>query len=334
MKFIFAFFTSLTLSLIFTPPAKKIAIKFNIIDVPDTAVKTHKKSIPYLGGGAIALSLLITLLIMSLLFNLEFVRELSGILVGSFIILLLGFIDDIKNINPYIKLGFQALASMIVLLFGLEISFTGINVIDHLLALIWMITITNAFNLIDIMDGLSAGVAIFTALTLFTLFIQINEVMTSLLLITLAGACLGFVKYNFNPAQIFMGDTGSLFLGFFLSCTSLQFLAMNSKSHSFIMIIVVFTIPLFETIFISLLRIKRGQSPLKGSKDHFALRMIKYGFTVRRTVLITYIFAFSLGLISIILFHFEGITIWIFLILLIIAIFLSIKLGSIDMKVP
>ena len=223
---------ALILGLVFTPIARVIALKFDIVDIPNTVVKTHKKVTPYLGGGAIALSLLVTLFILIITFKLDVDKEMYGILVGCLIIIILGLIDDIKNITPLQKIFFQFLSAVIVVLSGTKIYLTNIEIIDVILTILWIIALTNAFNLIDIMDGLAAGIASIVSLTLSVLFLQMDEVFFSLVLLALAGSCLGFLKYNFNPAQIFMGDTGSLFLGFLLACISINFIDVGEINQS------------------------------------------------------------------------------------------------------
>lgn len=330
--FILSFFIALILGLVFTPIVIVIALKFNIVDIPNTEVKTHKKVTPYLGGGAIALSLLVTLFILTITFNLNVDKKIYGILVSCLIIIILGLIDDVKNITPFRKISFQFLAAIIVVLSGTKIYLTNIEMIDVILTILWIIALTNALNLIDIMDGLAAGIATIASLSLSILSLQMDELFLCAVLLALAGSCLGFLKYNFNPAQIFMGDTGSLFLGFLLACISINFIDVGEVIQSTFILFFVFGIPIFETIFVSILRIKSKRSPLIGSKDHFALRMVNSGLTVKKTVLVTYSTGILLGVVSITSFNFKDLTPFFIIVILIAVIIVAKKLGRIDMS--
>ena len=139
--FILSFFIALILGLVFTPIVIVIALKFNIVDIPNTEVKTHKKVTPYLGGGAIALSLLVTLFILTITFNLNVDKKIYGILVSCLIIIILGLIDDVKNITPFRKISFQFLAAIIVVLSGTKIYLTNIEMIDVILTILWIIAL-------------------------------------------------------------------------------------------------------------------------------------------------------------------------------------------------
>ncbi len=330
--FVLAILIALILALILTPIMRIIALKFDIVDHPDASVKTHKVAIPYLGGISIFLSLILTMLILIAIFNLNVNKEDYGILAGSIIITILGFIDDIMRVSPFKKVFIQALVTIVIGLFGLRVNLIDSDIINSVLMFCWVVGLTNACNLIDIMDGLASGVIAIASFFLSFMFLQKGEIFNSLLLSALAGACLGLLKYNFNPAQIFMGDTGSLFLGFLSASMTIKFIMGEGISQTALIPVFILGIPIFETVFVSILRIKSGRSPLKGSKDHFALRLVKSGFTVKQAVLITYLVGSLLGIVAVISYNFRDIVLYIGIGLLLYAFVVYRKLSKIDMS--
>lgn len=279
------FILSLLFSLYGTPVARNAGIKFGIVDEPDGVLKTHKEPIPYLGGLAIYLSFLVAL---SLVF--EFSKETLGILFGGSIISTLGLIDDIGKLSPRIKIIGEFLAVYILIKSGVYIKLWFIpEYLSIPLTFLWMIGIINAFNLIDVMDGLSAGVALVVSSIFFVIAIITENHSVAILSMAFSGACLGFLNYNYNPASIFMGDSGSLFLGFILSSISIMLDYTKLNRFGFIAPIFVLWIPLFETVYLFFTRISKGLSPFKGSRDHISIRLMTlYNFSVRKTVIIFY----------------------------------------------
>jgi UDP-GlcNAc:undecaprenyl-phosphate/decaprenyl-phosphate GlcNAc-1-phosphate transferase len=330
--FIMAFLIALIFALIFTPLAILLALKLELVDKPNTELKTHRKVTPYLGGAAIAISLLITLLVLTSYFSLEIGKDMYGILIGSLIVIFIGIIDDLYTLGPIKKICFQLVAILIVILTGTKLSITSFDIVDGFLTVLWVIGLTNAINLIDIMDGLAAGIVLIVSIVFSILFLQIDLLFQSLLLLALAGSCLGFLTYNFKPAQIFMGDTGSLFLGFILASTSIHLVSVSPGHQSILILMIAFGIPIFETLFVSILRIQNGRSPLIGSKDHFALRMVKYGFSIKHTVLITYSIGILLGATSILAFNYKELTLYFLIGVVIVTILIAKKLKKVDMS--
>jgi len=289
-----ALLTSFIFSLLLTPIAKRAALRFMILDVSDSRLKTHKNSTPYLGGLSIFASVLIATALIILLFKVMIPFALYGLLISCWIIMVTGLIDDTLNLTPLTKVSFEVVAAMLAWFTGTGITLTGVEQVDFMLTILWIVGLSNAFNLIDIMDGLASGVAAVSSIFLSFLCFELGEIIYGLLLLSIAGACLGFLKFNFNPAQIFMGDTGSLFLGFFIACSTTRIFNYKESGLEFLPIITL-GIPIFETIFISLLRMKSGVFPWKGTKDHFALRLVRIGLSVKRIVILTYLFGVFLG---------------------------------------
>ncbi len=324
---------SLLLGLVFTPMARKLALVLNIVDYPNSNLKQHAAPTPYLGGVSIFISLLLTVSIIIKFNSFELSQEYKGVLYGSLIIFLTGLIDDIKGLQPLQKLSGQLLAVIVILVNGLSIELTGVEFWDIFLTVFWVVCLTNAFNLIDIMDGLACGIAIIASLALVVLLLESSSILC-IILLALIGSCLGFLKYNFNPATIFMGDTGSLCIGFLLACISIELMQVGAENGFTLSPLIIFSIPLFETLFVSFLRIKAGISPLKGSKDHFPLRLVKSGLTIKRTVIMTYLFGILMGILSFVIFRFEETAYYVLLFIIVIHLLIANKLSQVKMDTP
>ncbi len=303
------FILSLLFSLYGTPVARNAGIKFGIVDKPNGVLKLHQEPIPYLGGLSIFLSFLVAL---SIVF--QFNKETLGILFGGSIISTLGLIDDIGKLSPRIKFVGESLAVYILIKSGVYIKLWFLpEYLSIPLTFLWMIGIINAFNLIDVMDGLSAGVAFVVSSIFFIIAILTENQTVAIISMALSGACLGFLNYNYNPASIFMGDSGSLFLGFILSSISIMLDYTKLNKFGFIAPIFVLWVPIFETSFLFFTRLSKGASPFKGSRDHTSLRLkALYNFSVRKTVWVFYSLTLISGIFGILnilfSFYFSGIS--------------------------
>ncbi len=276
-----AFVASLLLALYLTPIFRDSAVRFGILDRPDGALKTQKDPVPYLGGLAVFGAVLFPVAIF-----LQFSDTIMGLLLASTLIILLGLIDDIGRLSPRIKLLVQVIAVFLMLKSGIRIRIAFLPpVVSVGLTFLWMLLLTNGFNLIDVMDGLAAGVACVSAAALSVIFFLQGDRIGVVLCLSLAGALLGFLRYNRPPAQIYLGDTGSLFLGFLLGGLALGADYTLRNSVGWLSAIAIFAVPLFEIVFISYLRIRRGASIFAGSRDHFSLRLRKWRLSTRQTVL-------------------------------------------------
>ncbi len=304
MDYNLSFFISFILSFLFTPIFRFIAKKLNILDYPISDIKTHKEPVPYLGGLAISLSFLLVLILIRLTTNFPTgtLRSLRGIFFGSIIILLIGFIDDVKpkGLHFITKLISELIMSFIVISYGIKIEFIHPDWFSIFLTCLWIVGITNAFNIIDVIDGLSCSVALVSSLIFFVLgTVGDKEVYVNYATISLAGACLGFLPYNLSKKyKIFMGDTGSLFIGFTLSTIALGTRYSKINPLGVITPIIVLLIPIYDTFLVSFLRLRQGKSPFLGSKDHFALRLEYAGFRRKIILLISVLFNILLGVIS------------------------------------
>ncbi len=309
-----SFILALGLSLIFTPIVKIIASKLGFVDLPNER-KVHKKATPRLGGMAIFLSFAIVVLIFYFLkpdffvfapwheYNLQV--KFAGIIIGALILVIVGVIDDKKTLSPWTKLFAQAIAALIVIITGTRIEyinnplggFINFNIaVSYLISLVWIVGIINVINFLDGLDGLAAGVSFFAALSIFflSLLLTVYQPATAFLSIVLAGSILGFIPYNFNPAKIFMGDSGSLFLGYALAILSIISGAKMATA------LLVLGFPIIDGLWVVARRIARHESPFRPDKTHLHHRLLSAGFSVRGAVILLWLISLVFGLLGII----------------------------------
>lgn len=308
LQLILSFIVAFLVAFASTPVAQKIAFRIGAVDVPKDNRRMHKKPIPLLGGLAIFFGFLVGVLCFVTL-----TVEILGILAGSLIIVVLGIFDDKQPIRAIYKLLIQIAAALIVVLCGVKIEiFTNPNLFspNDFLALgnlsipitvVWIVAITNAYNLIDGLDGLAAGVSCISSICLLVVALIVSETNIALFTACIAGACFGFLPYNFNPAKIFMGDTGSTFLGFALACISIEGLFKGYAVISFAVPILILALPIFDTSIAILRRIKNKQPIMQPDRGHIHHKLIDMGFSQRQSVMILYGLALVLGLCAIIL---------------------------------
>jgi len=288
---------SIMFALVLTPVVRAIARRFGVVAKPKTD-RWHKKPTAMLGGVAIWLSVVTAYLL--------FVPHTPYgwvILKASSFLFLVGLIDDLIHTKPYQKLIGQVLGSAFVVYYGLSLPWTHSLSLNMALTIFWLIGITNAVNLLDNMDGLAAGIAILAAGFLALSFINNGQLTDALMLAAFAGALLGFLIYNSNPASIFMGDCGSMFVGFFLASSALVNVS-GGRSRSFLPVlavpILVLFIPIFDTTFVTILRKLSGRAASQGGRDHTSHRLVALGMSERRAVWMLYGFAALSGVLAVI----------------------------------
>lgn len=304
--YIAAFASAFAITVIATPLAKKLSWKLGAVDYPKDR-GMHKKPMPRMGGIAIVLGFTITMVVMAFLLPGIAKRQFAGLAVGATIIAILGVVDDVKNLRARDKLCVQIVAAMIVIYSGVQIHvvfwpFTAVlQKLSIPFTLIWIIGVTNAVNLIDGLDGLAAGVSSIAALSLMVMCIITGSQMAVVLTATLAGACLGFLPRNFNPAELFMGDTGSTFLGFVLAVASIMGVFKGYAVLAVIVSMLCLGLPVFDTLFAMGRRIAKGQPIMQADRGHLHHRLIDHGFTQRQAVLILYAISITCGLLAILI---------------------------------
>jgi len=296
-----ASFIALISTFFLTFPIKKLAIKFNIVDFPNYR-KIHKKVTPRTGGLAIFIGAALGLLYLQP----EHIHLLE-ISLGALVIVLTGILDDRYDIRPVIKLTGQLIATSFLLSSGLIIEritlpFIGIidlGVFSVLVTVLWVVGITNAINLIDGLDGLATGVSTIALLSMFVMALIDLQIFAAYLALVIISANLGFLYHNFYPAKIYMGDTGSNFLGYMIAVISMLGLFKNIALFSFIIPIIVLAVPIFDTLFAIIRRASNKQQIMKPDNKHIHYQLLRVGFTHRQSVLIMYAFSLLFGILAI-----------------------------------
>ena len=299
-----AVFTSaLAVVLIATPWAMSAARRLGVLDVP-SARKVHLQPTPLLGGVAIYAAIWIALLLIS---RLELARqyvflpdttgELALIFLSTVVLILVGILDDraTGGIPPWFKLLGQLLAAAIVLAAGVRFQVFGLLPLDLALTLVWLVGISNAVNFLDNIDGLSAGATAIAAAFFFVLASANGQYLVASMSLAVAGGCLGFLRYNFNPAVIFMGDAGTLFLGFLLAIIGAKLQLGPTGWWGLIAAVLILILPIFDTTFVTLNRLRTGRRVTQGGKDHTSHLLVRRGLPHRQAVLVLYTVALAGG---------------------------------------
>ena len=297
MTYLLTFLLAFGLCLYGVPVARRAALKYGLVDKPDGSLKHQESPTPYLGGLAIYLVFLV-----SLAFTFEFRQEVLGIVLAGTLVVMLGLIDDFGVLPPTAKLIGQLLAVMVLIKSGIRIQIASLpEWVLVILTIIWMIGIINAFNLLDIMDGLSAGVGVWCTGLLFVIALLNGDTMVAMMLVALAGSLVGFLRYNLYPAQIYMGDTGALFIGFMLG--ALAMIGQYTIHHpvSLLTPVMILGVPIFDTLFVMYIRFLRGLPVFLGSPDHLAIRLRNWGLTIPQVVGISYVATVVVGALGVLL---------------------------------
>jgi UDP-GlcNAc:undecaprenyl-phosphate GlcNAc-1-phosphate transferase len=291
------FILSLLLSFYLTPVFRKAALKFGIMDKPSGSLKKQTEPVPYLGGLAVYLSFLLTTG-----FIYQYGREVLGILLAGAIIVILGLIDDFGVLSPSVKLLGQLIAATVLIKASIYIKLSILPIwVAVALTILWVMAITNAFNLIDIMDGLASGVGAIAALVLVIINYRSGKELIVPLSVALAGSLIGFLRHNFRPAKIYLGDTGSLFIGLMLAALSMNGAYTRVSLAGVLAPILILGVPIFDMLLVMYIRFRRGIPVMQGSPDHFALRLRKWRLSVEQTVISSYLVALLLGLVALVL---------------------------------
>lgn len=244
--------------------------------------------IPLLGGIAVYLSIFH----LAGIYNYFSRIPVSGIFLPATLILVLGLVDDLRPLGPYVKLFVQVAAAALLIMNNISTQVAFLHpAVNILFTLFWVILITNAFNLFDIMDGLAGGLALIISLTFFTISLMTRNQAMAVLAICLSGALLAFLRWNFPPAKIYLGNAGSILIGFLLSAISLSIsYALPGREVALFTPLIILGLPLYDTGFVVLMRLLKGRSPVRKSKDHFALRLITLGFSEHKVLIFMYLF--------------------------------------------
>ncbi|MBQ9330056.1 MAG: undecaprenyl/decaprenyl-phosphate alpha-N-acetylglucosaminyl 1-phosphate transferase [Oscillibacter sp.] len=303
-----ALLVALVVSFLMTPVVKTFAYKVGAIDVPKDDRRMHKVPIPRLGGLAIFIGFMVSILLF-----VPITREMRSILLGAVVIVILGVIDDSMALPAMLKFVVQILAALIPALNGVTIlAFSNPNVFSSELywklgglsipfTVLWIVAITNSVNLIDGLDGLANGVSTISATTMLVIALLGDQADVAIVLAALVGACIGFMPYNLNPAKMFMGDTGATFLGYILATMSIQGLFKYYAVISFVVPFLILGLPIFDTAFAFIRRLAHGQSPMHADRGHIHHRLIDMGLSQKQAVATLYVISAILGLSAVVL---------------------------------
>lgn len=338
-SFIIPFLVAVVISYISTPMVRKLAIKIGAVDVPKDDRRVHTQAMPFLGGIAIFASFVITVLLF-----LPLDRSTFAILMGATVIVISGILDDLRDLSPKAKLLFQISAAIILVLGGIKIEFITnpfsststlvmIGWLSIPITIFWIVGITNTVNLIDGLDGLAAGVAMISSISLMLVAYKFSYTEITILAAIVAGGCLGFLPFNFNPAKIFMGDTGALFLGFILAAISIEGIMKSVATIAVVVPIIILGIPIFDTTFAIFRRLLNGQSIMAADKGHLHHRLLNMGFSQKKTVLILYGISSIFGLTAVLISKANSRqAVYVSMITFVAAILVAIKIGLFETK--
>ena len=303
-KYIIPFLAAFILTFIQMPFTIKIAKKKGFLDVPKDERRVHKKPIPV--GGGIAMVISVSIL---MVYYLPINKNLIMTLIASLIIAISGLYDDKEGLSPKLKFLFQILAAVILIIGGMKIEFFTnpfdshdalliLNILSIPVTIFWVCGITNTINLIDGLDGLASGVSMICAISMFFITYKMGRYDVSLICALVAGACLGFLPFNFNPAKIFMGDTGALYLGFMLSYISISGFLKQAAILMIFVPVLILGVPVFDTAFAMVRRKLSGKSMVEADKGHLHHRLLKMGLNQRQTVVILYSISAIFGVLA------------------------------------
>lgn len=293
--FLAVFLIALTITLGSVPWVRRAAINLGLVDTPSQR-KAHRTPTPLLGGAAIFIGAIVGVLI---IYGGDPQPTVIGVVLATSVVALTGLIDDYKPLPAWLKLAGQVAGFLILVYFGIRVRLPVAEPLNYAITLLWLLGITNAMNFLDNMDGLSAGISAVTASFILLLALINGQFLVGALAAGLLGACLGFLRYNFPPAQIFMGDVGSLFLGFLLAIMGIQLrFPGNSNFVTWMVPVFLFGLPILDMTLVVFSRLRRGLSPNTAGKDHVSHRLVRLGFSSREAVLILYLFSGILGMMA------------------------------------
>ena len=325
-----ALLCAFVVSFLMCPMVKSFAYKIGAIDVPKDNRRMHKKPVPRLGGLAIFLGFIVSMLLF-----VKIDHQMQGILLGASIIVVLGVVDDMSPLRAYFKFCVQIFAALVAVFHGVVIqTLSNPNVFAESpywdlgwlavpITVLWIVGITNAVNLIDGLDGLACGVSTISAISMLVIALLVSEGDVALVMASLVGACLGFLPFNKNPAKMFMGDTGSTFLGYILATISIQGLFKYYAIVSFAVPFLILGLPMFDTLFAIIRRLAHGQNPMAPDRGHIHHRLIDIGLNQKQAVAALYVISSILGLSAVVLTSSGAIKAMLFLMALAVAAFLA-----------
>ncbi len=286
-------FGAMVIAVAITPLSKWLAPRIGVMAIP-RARDIHTRPVPRLGGLAIFIGVMAAALVLGQQF--EF-RQLAAMVFGAALMSFLGLADDRFSLSAYLRLVLQLAAAWFIYYTGVKIQIFQIEWLDMVLTIVWIAGITNAMNFLDNMDGLLAGICAVISAFFLVLAVMNGQYLVGALAAALVGACVGFLFYNLNPATVFMGDSGSMFIGFLLSCVAIKLRFAQVQSVSWTVPLIILALPVFDTTLVSISRLRRGKNPLTTpGKDHTSHRLADHGLSKREAVMVLYLVCVALGI--------------------------------------
>ena len=308
VDYFFLFVISYVLVGLLTPVMRKIALTQGVLDRPNSAHKSHKKPVPYLGGVAIIIGVIIVsyIALISNKFTWSNFWLATSVLGPALVMGLVGLWDDIKSLNPLPRLIGQSIAGLVVaiiLILNDNIGNpTGITVLDAAITVLWIVGICNSINFFDNLDGGAAGTVAITAISLTYLAITGDQYFIAALSVVVAGSTLGFLIWNRAPARIYMGDAGALFLGLLIATLTIRFKpSTDSSVSSFAVPLLLLAIPILDTTVAVFSRLHRKVSPFQGGKDHLSHRLVRYGLSRKVSAITLWLLSALYGLFAVLI---------------------------------
>lgn len=334
---LFAFVTALAVAFGATPVVRILAKNVGAIDVPKDNRRMHKTPIPRMGGLAIFFGFVVAVLLFS-----RVSIQMKSILMGAVVLIVLGVVDDIKPLPALFKLVVQIGAALIPVSQGIKVyavahpfvsyDYIRLGAWSVPITVIWIVGMINAVNFIDGLDGLAVGISSIASVSMLVVAALVSEGYVVVIMAALAGACIGFMPFNMNPAKIFMGDTGSMFLGYILATMSVQGLFKFYAIVTFVVPFVVLGLPIVDTAFAIIRRLLKGQSPFTADRGHVHHRLVDLGFDQKQTVAILYALSAVLGLSAVVLTSSGEAKILILVLAVALAVFFGISVFAYDVK--
>jgi UDP-GlcNAc:undecaprenyl-phosphate GlcNAc-1-phosphate transferase len=305
------FLGAVSLSSVCTPLAIAIALRIGVLDKPGNH-KSHQSPVPYLGGLAVVVSFSASMLVPVLAINESTVSHEFVVVIGVALALaLLGLFDDLRGLSSTLRLACEIAAGVVLWNLDLGVQLVGVSWVDATITVFWVVGITNAFNLLDNMDGLSAGIAAIASFSFFAIAASNGQYLVAGLSLALGGCALGFLRHNFHPARVYMGDSGALFFGFLVSFVGLKLQFNISSDVSVLVPIVVCSVAVLDTSLVTIARLRHGLSPFQGGRDHISHRLVKIGLPVPVAVTVLYVAAASVGVIAFVIARSDSTAAWV-----------------------
>jgi len=310
-EYLAVFSATATVCVVLTPWAMRLAFRRNLLDHPGDH-KSHNAAVPYLGGVAIVTTFSLMVAVISLVWPPNSgLGELLVVLTAAVFLALVGLVDDVRQVSPLWRIVAEVVVAIAIWSTGTGVIVTTSEPVNMGLTVLWFVGITNAFNLLDNMDGLAAGIAAIASLTMFAIATTNDQFLVAGLAVGLAGCAVGFLRHNFHPARIYMGDGGSLFIGFLVAYLGIKLRFQGERLLSALVPMLVCSVAIFDTSLVTISRLATGRSPFIGGQDHVSHRLVRLGLPVPVAVGTIYFGAIGIGILAYVISSVDTASAWV-----------------------